>query len=317
MVPLDCEPQGAVDADIMGFLSRSLCGIPYCAEIVRDLTKKAGGLFVYAKFAVDLFRNNPDLVDENLQKLQENSDAHALDKLYLTILHNAFPKCVLDSGTNRNHVQKVLAGTVLLQDRCSVHTLASLITVGAQHVREILLQLNPVIHFDRSDPDSTVYPLHVSFSDFILSSERCGDRNFYIDAQVYHRLFATRCLSIMNQWEALCRNPLSLSNPSVFKNSIEDLPTRVKGYIPAVTQYACLHWATHLCASHRTQKDDPQLRGLLRTFCSEKLLVWLEALSFMDRLDIAPTALKNAHGTVRRITQRPHLVIQRRSHTLG
>ncbi|EED82430.1 predicted protein [Postia placenta Mad-698-R] len=85
----------------------------------------------------------------------------------------------------------------------------------------------------------------------------------------------------------LRQNICDLPDPAAFKDEIENLAALVQCQIPSHVQYACVHWAFHLCSTEFTLK----LTEYLGIFCSMKLLLWLQTLSFMDRLDGAPGAL--------------------------
>src|ERR1700722_3872611 len=71
---------------------------------------------------------------------------------------------------------------------------------------------------------------------------------------------------------------------------ITDISKRIAQNIPPALQYACRHWTQHLAYSLPSDK----LCDLLRTFCFDRSLYWLEALSLMGCMDAAIPALRRA-----------------------
>ncbi|GBE82720.1 hypothetical protein SCP_0411050 [Sparassis crispa] len=263
-------------------------------NMIHDLTKKSEGLFIFATTAVNFLRGDYEHLEENLDLLLAESTADGapglttLDQLYLIVLKNAFPEYVLDRPDVKTWIQQVLGCVALLQDHLSPKTLTSLVNVGIKSIHFVLARLGSVICLnEEDDPDDHIRPLHASFPQFLVDKQRCKDTSFYIDPVSHHGHLASACLTILIAKGVLRRNICRLSVPSTFKDSIGDLHERVKAHIPLHVQYACVHWATHLSSADHS----PGLHELLKTFCSDKLIVWLEALSMMDRLDIAVQAL--------------------------
>lgn len=293
-------PRVIVDHDIMQFLEDRVSKLRDGSELLHvrpdaivELTKKAEGLFIYASTAINVLLRDPEHAVENLNTLFADgdldslSDLSQLDVLYMLVLKNAF-KDYLGTPPNPRiaHMLKtVLAGIALLQDHLSPSTMESLVGVSVTDIRFIIRRLGSVILLD--EDDSRIRPLHASFPQFLIDSDRCRDSSFYIDPAVHHVDLANACLSTLNRRGNLRRNICDLPNPAAFKDEIENLAALVQRQIPSHVQYACVHWAFHLCRAEFTLK----LTEYLGVFCSTKLLLWLQTLSFMDRLDGAPGAL--------------------------
>jgi hypothetical protein len=85
---------------------------------------------------------------------------------------------------------------------------------------------------------------------------------------------------------------------TMLNNEVDDLSARITRYIPPHLQYACRHWASHL--THAMVSDI--VLDLLKEFCSEGLLYWVEVCSLLGdlrslllSLDIAQRALTVCH----------------------
>lgn len=80
-------------------------------------------------------------------------------------------------------------------------------------------------------------------------------------------------------------------------DEVGDLDTRIRKFIPASLQYACRHWATHMCdASLNLDKSDGELIDAMMLFASVHFLHWLEALSLIGCLEDALPALRRAQS---------------------
>ncbi|OBZ65545.1 Vegetative incompatibility protein HET-E-1 [Grifola frondosa] len=295
-------PRLTVDEDIRHYLKTRIQAIPWSAELLNErpdvvstLTERAEGLFIYAKLAIDFLSSDPGFVEENLNILLSENPSNGtaaldqLDKLYITVLDKAFPNIDREEAI-RDPMRRILGCIALLQDHISPNVLASVIGMKVRKIQSILGRLGAIIVYDACDLDAKIHYLHASFPQFLLDRRRCASAAFRVDATVQHRNFAVACLSVMVKDGVLCRNICRLSDPLFCKDRIKDISARVETHIPLHVQYACLHWATHLCDADR----DTELADLLRIFGTKKLLFWLEALSMMGRLDVAVLALLKA-----------------------
>ncbi|OBZ74727.1 Vegetative incompatibility protein HET-E-1 [Grifola frondosa] len=270
-------------------------------DVALQLAKQADGLFIYAKVVVDFLVHKRQLAREYLNALIakfSDSNIHRdaalarLDMLYTAVLESAFP----DIRTDRSlqvQVQDVLGCIAILQDHVSPRVLCSLVRIKVVEVEFVIDHLRAIIIFDKTS-DAKIHPLHASFPQFLLDENRCTNEMFWVDSCARNSRWAAACLSTLNDSGLLRRNVCDLPDPLLHKDEVSNLSTHVNTHLPVHTgiQYACLHWATHLRGSG--SQDVVVLVQYLETFCRERLLFWIEALSMMGRLDVAVTALINA-----------------------
>ncbi|OBZ74891.1 hypothetical protein A0H81_05795 [Grifola frondosa] len=274
------------------------------ADAAFQLAQKAEGLFIYAKVVVDFLTRRRQLAQHYFDALiAESSESNVhqdaalapLDVLYTAVLESAFPDIRTDRCLQAQ-MQDVLGCVAILQDHVSPRVLHSLVGIEVAAVELVVDYLRAIIIFDKTckTSDAKIHPLHASFPQFLLDENRCMNKLFWVNSCAQNSRWAAACLSTLNDPGLLQRNVCRLPDPLLHKDEVSDLSTRIKTYLPVHTgiQYACLHWATHLCGSG--SQDVSVLMQSLDKFCRERLLFWMEALSMIGRLDVAVTALINA-----------------------
>ncbi len=267
-------------------------------DLVNRLVLRANGIFVYARTAMDFFHDDPDKLEERLDLLFSiiPSGLEPLDALYLSILEYVFPPTQMEQQPAlRAAVQSVLGCVPVLRDPISPRALESLIHIPCKDSLPILHQLRCTILFNRNDPDEAFCPLHAAFVRFLASSAQCPNRLYRVDMKRQNARLAEGCLKVVRSLE---KNMCKLEDPSLRKADIPDLADRLRTNVPPHVQYACLHWATHLegaCRSgdaHETKGCRcVELGDLVRDFATMKMLVWMEVLGYLGRLDVAVRGL--------------------------
>ncbi|KZT05212.1 WD40 repeat-like protein [Laetiporus sulphureus 93-53] len=295
-------PRATVGQDIKKYLQDRLSQSAQGEELQRkrpnaiaELAKKADGLFIFASTAINFLNQYPvDAVQRLDILLADNmhdthQDLSDLDQLYTLVLQNAFGQKIVSDAERMRKVRLVLGTIALLQDQLTVNAMALLISLRVADINFVVQLLASVV---LRDADDTIRPLHASFPQFLIDSSRCKDTTFYIDPEIHHAHLAISCLSVLTQHDSLRRNICCLPNPAKMKHSVKDLPYLVSQNVPTHVQYACIHWAFHVSS---TQAADSETRMLvvkhLDSFLMNRLLVWYEALSLMNRLEVAPAAL--------------------------
>ncbi|KAM5544479.1 hypothetical protein V8D89_002139 [Ganoderma adspersum] len=267
-------------------------------DLVDRLVMRANGLFVYARTAMDFFHDDPDKLEERVDLLFSiiPSGLEPLDGLYLSILQCAFaPTRMEQQPALRALVQTILGCIAVLRDPLSPRALESLIHVPCKDSLPVLHQLRCTILSNGNDTDELFRPVHASFVQFLASSARCPSRLYLVDTKRQNARLAEGCLKVVRNLE---KNMCKLEDPSLRKADILDLADRLRTNVPPHVQYACLHWATHLQAACRPG-DAHETKGcrcvelvdLVRDFTTMKMLVWLEVLGYLGRLDIAMKGL--------------------------
>jgi len=125
---------------------------------------------------------------------------------------------------------------------------------------------------------TSVRPMNASFYEFLASASRSG-KYFSGDRSIQADL-ALSSLRVLR--DDLRFNICQLENSYILNSEVEDLAAEVKSHIPLHLEYTCKYWIKHLMTTEFTPSLAGQVRDLLG---SEKVLFWLEVLSFVGGLD--------------------------------
>lgn len=256
----------------------------HCAR----LAKICQGLFQWAFVACAYIgEEQPGMtVLERYERLVEKGvgagTSGLLDALYMEILSQVFP--------SENEVIvtrfKVAMGLVLACfEPLSITSLNRILresaAPGQQFDVGIILRFLGSLLSGVSTSSEEIHPLHTSFSDFLTDATRSGP--FYVEGSAPHRSLALACLVIMQ--EELTFNYAGLESSHLFNKEMRTQP-----HIPAYLAYACRYWAQHL-QSIIDAGIIPVDFDRLRSFLFNKFLFWLEILSVIGALPVAPDAL--------------------------
>lgn len=295
-----------VEADIELYLRHNLNEIAASCELeipwptdreVRMLVQHSGALFIFAATAVK-FAGDPKVCDPQgrldllleqqppRERSRSRSRYKEVDQLYLQILNRSLPDDEDDCEDAASHFRKVVGTIVILFDPLPSSPLEVLLRLPPGRVRRSLLHLHSVILVPEA-ADGQIRVLHPSFRDFVTDSHRCSDPHFYVDPPTTHGVIATLCIEHLIS--ALTRDPIECGNAWILSSETIGLEERVKDAFQRHLRYSCIYFSSHV-ASART--NDANLWHILEQFLSTRLLAWIEALSLMDQLDAAITALR-------------------------
>jgi hypothetical protein len=252
-------------------------------EVLMELVKRAGTLFIYAATVV-MYVSDPK--DSPVRRLRQVIDQTAsqvpfqytmLDRIYAQIISEA----TITSGDPETHadtLHRILASVIMLQESVHLTTLAALVNVDVEETEVILHRLSSVLMFDDDKP---VRLYHPSFPDFITDKKRCRDdiQRFAVVPNKANRFLAHRCLEIMNNY--LRRDICGIKDASLLNSDIPDLDNRLDQVAPRQLRYACMFWAIHLYFSGELSDE---MLDKLTQFTTKHLLHWVEILSLMDKL---------------------------------
>jgi hypothetical protein len=258
-------------------------------EAIKTLVHNAGGLFIWAATACRFIREGL-FADERLRiLLQGDVSATAtpeehLNEIYVTVLRNSIQPAFSRQDQDRfcGILRDVLGSIVALSSPLPVDSLSRLLVTPKPRVDRILKDLHAILDI----PEQPMRPLrlhHPSFREFILSKERCGDLNFWVDEKQAHQTLVERCIQLMSA--CLKQDMCGLDAPSVLATDLES--SRVRLHLPPEVQYACLYWVEHLRKSAIQLNDN----GQVHQFLQMHFLHWLEALSWMLRMSEAVIAI--------------------------
>ena len=277
--------------DILVFLSHNLESIREEYKIhrgwpdeqsIKILAEGASGLFIYAATACRFIRSPKFPPEDRLLLLLKGSTARPsptqkLDEIYTQVLtHSVVGACVDEEKWElAQQFRQVVGPAVVLFDALASVPLARLIDAPQGMVRAVLGTCAPFQMFQESQ-DRPIRLLHPSFRDFLLSHERCLDRQFWIDETTAHNNLLVNCLKLMSNHLRMDVCELRLSGAlagDVEKSEVEE-------HIPLDVQYACRYWAEHLKKSKIDLRDNNDVYVFLQKY----FLYWLEALSMIGKM---------------------------------
>ena len=286
-----------VDDDIFIFLNHKfehsiLRGWPG-EQAIKRLVQKAAGLFIWAatayrfingdkKFILPIAKRRLHLILQSNSSITKSEDE--LDKIYITVLKNSANHDYDEEEKESVYgiLKKILSSIVLLFSPLSSDSLASLINVPGEDLRQTLEHLHSILDV----PEERACPIrlhHPSFRDFFLDSKRCTDQHLWVDKNEAHWTLANACIRIM--CDMLRRDICYLRLPGTITGEVND--QQIEQCIPVELQYACSYWVQHLHGSKSPLLDD----GEVHLFLRKHLLFWLEALSLLRKISEGITAL--------------------------
>lgn len=275
-------------------------------EELDALIHASGKLFIIATTAVlfilDDLENDPksqlaQLLRGIAKDYSGQNRVNVLDNIYIQILRTAFPSSTPEYMLER--FQRIIGAIMALEEPLPPRSLANLLGMSIDHVNGVLNRLHSIIGPSSVDGSPRIH--HKSFPDFLTHGDRCTDPKYFVPPDKNNTLMAIHCLRIINR--DLRKNMCNIVSPELFKDNddlIIALKPRdvVKEMISLELGYACRYWGAHLNnADHNAELD-----GLLVTFVAEHLLHWLEALSWLGRLDSAYSTLQQARRFAVRYT---------------
>ncbi|RFU28422.1 hypothetical protein B7463_g7900, partial [Scytalidium lignicola] len=255
---------------------------------ISKLREKADGLFIYAATVCRFLDEHLDEVSrkERLEKILRgttdfNTPQQNLDEMYRKVLEF--------SGTTRTQEENnrmyasfrnILGRIALLFEPVSITTLSEFLDKSKESVDWVLAQIRSVVDVPEDELSSLGF-VHLSFRDFLLSKERCG-QDLWIDEIAIHQSLFERSFEIMN--EKLHQDMCNLRLPGTL---ISEIPReKVNECLPQHLRYSCRYWVHHLEKLDPAQRKDIGLSddGKIHIFLREKLLYWLEALSLIGEM---------------------------------
>ncbi|CAI6332977.1 unnamed protein product [Periconia digitata] len=136
--------------------------------------------------------------------------------------------------------------------------------------------------------DSTVYFVHQSAKDFLLS--KASDDIFHYRPHEAHRIVFFRSLAVMSN--TLCRDMYNLHRPGYLIDQIKPPdPNPLDS-----SHYSCVYWIDHLCdsmpPSSVEEPFDPTISDSITGFIEQNYIYWLEALSLCRAVRTGVASMK-------------------------
>lgn len=273
----------------------------------EELARLSGGLFELAAIwlrQIRDYRGNRSLraaIQTVLADARSLPAATPLRAVYSLILQRAYPPPSTSphATDDLEEYHRVIGALLALREPVDIATLAALLGMELEDTRARLDPLTSVIDVNERGP---IHFYHSSFRESLLSeahtppSDAGIPREYRMESSQVNTALAFRSLVTMNNFNALRRNPLRLSDPSIFNNAIPDLPELIHKAIPRHLRYACLNWADHLRVEHSSQCHAPLVQ-----WCEEKIIFYIETLSLLGELEKAVPLLLNAEDWARKV----------------
>ena len=283
--------QSIVDGDIFTFLQHTLTDIrrKYALgenwpgeEAIRHMVRKAAGLFIWAAITsrfIDEGGNffSPDRLLDILENDSSDTEPEEeLNNIYTKVLENLISSHLKQREKEKAYemLREALGAIVTLFSPLPAPSLARILHVPEQNVGAMLGGLHSILDIPK-DPTRPVRLHHPSLRDFLLNSQRCGDRHFWVNEKKAHEALANHCIRLMSN--KLQRDIHGLWDPGARAAQVP--PDNLVRCLPAELQYACRYWVDHLQRSEHQLWDD----GIVHRFLRDHLLHWVEALSWIER----------------------------------
>lgn len=264
-------------------------GWPSNRDVVA-LVELSGGLFISAvtllrllEFDIVATKSNPR--EALLTLLGNNPPRLGLDGSYQEVLrkiHLCNPSTSPKAQMQLHEIRALLAFLVLSFDPLPEPSIDTLLGIQCALHFPILRSV-----FEIRD-HRPLKAIHTSFCDFITDLNRCKDDVLHVTPSVCHRDLARLCLEKLNS--TLKRNFLDVKGSHIMNS---DVKGRVSD-IPMDVCYAAKYGIEHLLRC--TLSDE--LRTLLERFLADKILYWIEILSYLQYLKEGLATLKRLSNAI-------------------
>jgi hypothetical protein len=165
-------------------------------DVIDELVRRSGALFVYASTVVKLLQHSRLLPDEVLRTILSPGSQSGLygrlDELYLQVLHIAVDVATPDlHAPLLSRLRTMLGVLAVLQSPVSVKELALLLEVDKRVTRLDLESISAVIVMSEDDLARVIQIFHGSFVEFLQDPRRCTE-SFSPDVRASHDLLSVR-----------------------------------------------------------------------------------------------------------------------------
>jgi hypothetical protein len=246
------------------------------------LTKRAAGLFIWAKTIIAFIAENQGNPDTKLQlilKGELGKGRENIDSLYRQLLRLAFKK---ESEPTLELFRAVVGAIAIAKVPLHRDDLKHYLNrEDAEDDRKIGVILHKLSSVISKGDDGLLHLRHLSFVEFLTDVKRCHE--FFIDEIEHRRNFTLACLRLMNR--DLKFNICGLET-SHYRN--DDMKKPIS--IPAHLLYSCRFWAEHLEEDDK-KHDRYTLLKEIEYFLYDRFLFWLEVLSLAKEVPVAQRAL--------------------------
>ncbi|KAF8975656.1 hypothetical protein BDQ17DRAFT_245186 [Cyathus striatus] len=257
------------------------------AHIVRDLVKMASGLFIWAQSIMDYLQmhdNNYEVVLEQILLGKLSQGSRSLDSLYIQVLLEVIPEKSAHYMAWKLLIKDILG--IIIAAKVPVEQSDLIYLMGEDEsemlkakVAHAILKLSPVLSV-RPETQKIILK-HLSFSEFLMNSEKCIDVDFFIDSIKYTQIIGINSLNVM--LKSLKFNMYNF--PSSYERN-DDVKQQLLSKVHNYIAYSCIYWVEHVLDMD-LERDNMVVESV-KLFLYKKLLYWLEVLSMQKVLNIVP-----------------------------
>ncbi|EUC60421.1 vegetative incompatibility protein HET-E-1, putative, partial [Rhizoctonia solani AG-3 Rhs1AP] len=252
------------------------------SDSIDQLCTLSGGVFLWATLAVKYIKKSAFPALPRLRKVmskQKSPMTDHFDALYTKALKMAID----DEEDDIKGAYLRCIGAILVISECAPLAASAFknLLLSAGRIDQLTLEqmINNLRALLLITDEQRIQFHHVSFRDFVTDAPRAGQ--FHIRLDQYEAELAACCLQVMQR--DLCFNICELETSHQLNSEIPDLKQRIDTYIGSALRYACMHWIDHFVASP-TQALVAAVKKLME---GPQLIYWIEALSLLDRIDVA------------------------------
>ena len=239
---------------------------------ISFLVRKAAGLFIWAKSAMDFILHDGGDPEERLDIISTDSGEgiDAVDSLYHQVISVALQGLRKPEKTS---LKLVLGSIIIAKNPLCIKDLTELLGVKDRFLNSIIGQLSPILSISNT---SYLHICHQSVADFLLDSGRSQD--LWVDPQFHSLCFAGSCLKLMNT--KLKFNFFDLKTSHILNVDIPELDDHKKSVKSTSLGHASYFWASYL-KNNCDKILELEVQAEVEKFLMVHLLHWLEIMSLM------------------------------------
>ena len=252
---------------------------------VSFLVRKAAGLFIWAKSAMDFILHKGGDPEERLDIISAGSGEgiNAVDSLYYQVISTALQGLRKQEETA---FKLVLGSIVIAKNPLRTQDLKELLGVNAALLDSIISQLGPILSISDAN---YLCVCHQSVTDFLLDPKR--SRDFWIDSQLYSFRFSGYCLKFLNA--KLRFNFFDLKTSHILNKDIPELGSHIETVKSTALDHASYFWASYL-QKNCNEIILLEIQAAVEEFLMVHCLHWLEVMSLMGTVNHAAQLLLSA-----------------------
>ena len=252
---------------------------------VSFLVRKAAGLFIWAKSAIDFILHKGGDPDDRLDIISAGSGEgiDAVDSLYHQVISVALQGL---REPEEKALRLVLGSIVIAKNPLRTQDVKELLGMKDALLNSIISQLSPILSISDAN---YMHVCHQSVSDFLLDPKR--SKGFWIDSQLHSLCFSGYCLKLMNR--KLKFNFFDLKTSYILNKNIPELDDHIGCVKSSALNHASYFWASYL-QKNCDKMLQLEIQAAVEEFLKVHLLHWLEVMSLMGTVNHAAQLLLSA-----------------------